>query len=176
MLNRQMRLIRKATIEDAAAIAAVQVRTWHAAYAGLLPQEHLDRRTVAMRTAQWNDRLGAGGEEAFVACDADGKVCAFASGRASSEPVDGYDGEICTLYVLPEAQGQGLGKELLRTVGAALRAKGLQAAWLRVLSDNAPARRFYEKLGAQVICETSEEIDGFAYREHFYGWRDLSKL
>ena len=80
------------------------------------------------------------------------------------------------LYVLPEAQGLGIGKELLRTVGAALRAKGLQAAWLRVLSDNAPARRFYEKLGAQVICETSEEIDGFAYREHFYGWRDLSKL
>jgi ribosomal protein S18 acetylase RimI-like enzyme len=168
--------IRAAVPEDAAAIAAVQVRTWHAAYAGLLPQDHLDRRTVAMRTAQWNDHLSAGDEEAFVACDAHGKICAFASGCASSEPVDGFDGEIHMLYVLPEAQGQGLGERLLRAVVAALRARGLQAAWLRVLSDNAPARRFYEKLGAQVICETSEEIDGFAYREHFYGWRDLSKL
>jgi ribosomal protein S18 acetylase RimI-like enzyme len=168
--------VRQALPEDAEAIAAVQVRTWHAAYAGLLPQEHLDRRTVALRTAQWNDRLGAGDEDVFVACDAHGKVCAFASGGASSEPVDGFDAEIGTLYVLPEAQGQGVGERLLRAVGAALRAKGLKAAWLRVLSDNAPARRFYEKLGAQVICETTEEIDGFPYREHFYGWRDLSKL
>lgn len=168
--------VRQALLEDAAAIAAVQVRTWHAAYADLLPQDHLDRRTVALRTAQWNDRLRAGEENVFVACDARGKIVAFATGGVSSEPVEGFDGEVGAIYVLPEAQGQGLGQRLLRAVSAALRAKGLKAAWLRVLSDNAPARRFYEKLGAQIICETTEEIDGFEYREHFYGWRDISKL
>jgi len=168
--------IRGATPDDAAAIAIVQVRTWHAAYAGLLPQEHLDRRTVELRTAQWSGRLQSGEEEVFVACDPRGTVVAFATGLASSEPVDGFDGEIGAIYVLPEAQGQGLGKRLLRAVGAALQAEGFQSAWLRVLSDNTPARRFYEKLGAEIVCETTEEIDGFAYREHFYGWRDLSKL
>ncbi len=169
-------VIRRASLEDAAAIAAVQVRTWHAAYAGLLPQEHLDRRTIALRTAQWNDRLHAGQEDVFVACDAHGTVVAFATSLASSEPVDGFDGEIGAIYVLPEAQRQGLGERLLRAAGTALQAKGFQSAWLRVLSDNTQARRFYEKLGAQVICQTTEEIDGFAYREHLYGWRDLSKL
>ncbi len=168
--------IRKATSNDAPAIATVQVRTWHVAYAGLLPQEHLDRRTVALRTAQWNDRLRSGEEAIFVACDPRGTVVAFATGLASSEPVEGFDGEIGAIYVLPEAQGQGLGKRLLRAASAALRAKGFQSAWLRVLSDNTPARRFYEKLGAEIVCETTEEIDGFLYREHFYGWRDLTKL
>ena len=165
--------IRKAALEDVDAIADVQVRTWNAAYARMLPQEHLDRRTVELRTLQWNDRLRADDQCVFVACDPHGKVVAFASGGASSEPVDGFDGEIVTIYVLPEAQGQGLGKRLLRAVSTALRAKGFQSAWLRVLSDNTPARRFYEKLGAEIICETTEEIDGFLYREHFYGFRDL---
>jgi ribosomal protein S18 acetylase RimI-like enzyme len=169
-------MVRRASLEDAAAIAAVHVRTWQSAYKGLLPQDHLDRRTVALRTAQWNDRLQAGEEDVFVGCDPDGKVRAFATGLASSEPVDGFDGEIGAIYVLPESQGQGVGERLLRAVGMALQAKGFQSAWLRVLSDNAPARRFYEKFGAEIICETTEEIDGFAYREHFYGWRDLSKL
>ncbi len=168
--------IREAAPEDAAAIAAVQVRTWYAAYAGMLPQDHLDRRTIELRTAQWNDRFQAGDHEVFVACSDNGSVVAFASGGASTEPVDGFDGEIGTIYVLPEAQGQGLGKRLLRAVVTALRAKGFQSAWLRVLSDNTPARRFYEKLGAEIVCETAEEIDGFLYREHFYGWRDLTKL
>ena len=154
----------------------MQVRTWHAAYKGLLPQEHLDRRTVELRTAQWNDRLQAGEEHVFVGCDRHGSVVAFVTGLASSEPVEGFDGEIGALYVLPEAQGQGLGKQLLSAVSKALRATGFQSAWLRVLSDNAPARRFYENLGAEIICETTEEIDGFSYREHFYGWRDLAKL
>jgi ribosomal protein S18 acetylase RimI-like enzyme len=169
-------MVRRASLEDAAGIAAVQVRTWHAAYAGLLPQEHLGQRTVAKRTAQWNERLGSGNEDVFVACDPRGMIVAFATGLASSEPVEGFDGEIGAIYVLPVAQGQGLGKRLLSAVGMALRAKGFQSAWLRVLSDNTPARRFYEKLGAEIICETTEGIDGFLYREHFYGWRDLSKL
>jgi ribosomal protein S18 acetylase RimI-like enzyme len=170
------RKVREARIEDAAAIASVQVRTWHAAYAGLLPQEHLERRTVELRTAQWTDRLIEGSQLVFVAHEADGTIVGFASGGRSSEPVEGYDGEITTLYVLPEAQGRGTGAQLLHAMSGALQAKGLQSAWVRVLSDNAPARRFYEKLGAEIICETTEDLDGFIYREHFYGWRDLSKL
>lgn len=78
--------VRAATLDDAAAIAGVQVRTWHAAYAGMLPQEHLDGRTVELRTAQWNQRLRAGEEDVFVACDPRGSVVGFATGLASSEP------------------------------------------------------------------------------------------
>lgn len=168
--------VRRALPGDAAAIAAVHVRTWHAAYAGLLPQEHLDRRTVELRTAQWTDRLNEGAQIVFVVHAADGAILGFSSGGVSSEPVEGYDGEITTLYVLPEAQGRGAGTQLLRAMSAALLTEGFRSAWVRVLSDNAPARRFYEKLGAHEICETSEDIDGFRYREHLYGWRDLTTL
>jgi ribosomal protein S18 acetylase RimI-like enzyme len=168
--------IRAATPDDAAACAAVQVRSWQATYAGILPQEHIDRRTVEFRTAQWTERLRAGEEDIFVACEPDGAIVGFTSGGRSVEAVEGFDAEIGTIYLLPEAQGKGIGKQLLRALSAALQEKGFKAAWVRVLSDNAPARRFYEKCGAEVVCETEEDIDGFIYREHFYGWRDLAKL
>lgn len=168
--------IREATPADAAAIAAVQVRSWEATYADMLPQEHIDRRTVGLRTAQWTERLRDGADDIFVACDPSGTIAGFTSGGHSGEPVEGFDAEIGTLYLLPEAQRRGIGKQLLRALSAALQKKGFKAAWVRVLSDNAPARRFYENCGAEVVCETEEEIDGFIYREHFYGWRDLAKL
>jgi len=169
-------MVRPAWPEDAAAIAVVQVRSWRDAYAGLLPQEHIERRTVEMRTAQWSERLREGGQVVLVAHEPDGSVVGFTSGGASSEPVNGYDGEITTLYVLPESQGRGAGTQLLRAMSVALRTKGFRSAWVRVLSENAAARRFYKKLGAEIVCETTEEIDGFLYREHFYGWRDLATL
>ncbi len=168
--------IREATPGDAAACAAVQVRSWQATYAGILPQEHIDRRTVELRAAQWTERLREGDDDIFVACDPSGAIVGFTSGGRSGEPVEGYDAEIGTLYLLPEAQRRGIGKQLLRALSAALQTKGFRAAWVRVLSDNVPARRFYEKCGAEVVCETEEDIDGFIYREHFYGWRDLAKL
>ncbi len=168
--------IREATREDAAACAAVHVRSWQAAYAGMLPQEHIDRRSVALRTSQWTERLRAGEDDIFVACEPDGTIVGFASGGRSGEPVEGFDAEVSTLYLLPKAQRRGIGKQLLRALSVALQAKGFKTAWVRVLSDNVPARRFYERCGAEVVCETEEEIDGFIYREHFYGWRDLAKL
>ncbi len=168
--------IREATPNDATGIAEVHVRSWQTTYAGILPQEHIDRRTVAVRTSKWNEILRVGEQYIFVACDPAGTIVGFASGGASSEPVDGFDAEIGTIYILPGAQGRGIGKRLLGAISEALRAEGFQAVWVRVLSDNRSAREFYEKCGAEVVCETEEEIDGFVYREHFYGWRDLAKL
>jgi len=168
--------VRRALPEDAAVLAAVHVRSWQETYAGMLPQEHIDRRTVALRTAQWTERLRESDDDIFVACDRSGTIVGFTSGGRSREPVEGFDAEIGTLYLLPEAQGRGVGKQLLRALSAKLQARGFKAAWVRVLSDNVPARRFYERCGAEAVCETEEEIDGFVYREHFYGWRNLAKL
>ena len=53
------------------------------------------------------------------------------------------------LYVLPEAQGRGLGSELL---GVAKRASDRLQLW--TFQRNAPARRFYEARGFALVEET----------------------
>lgn len=167
--------IRAATLADISAIAGVHVRCWHETYAGLVPQEHIARRTVAYRAAQWNEAMRDRDQVVFVACEAGGDIVGFASGGPSSEPVEGFDAELASLYVLSAAHRRGAGKQLVRAVGVELKSRGFRSVWVRVLTEN-PAVEFYKKAGAEFICDVEEDIDGCAYREQFYGWRDVAAM
>ena len=50
-------MIRRATAEDAEAIAGVQVRAWRHAYADIVDPELLAEHTVASRTERWREIL-----------------------------------------------------------------------------------------------------------------------
>jgi len=51
------RSVRRAVAGDAQAIAKVQVKGWHAAYRGLVPDAFLDTFTIKARTARWIELL-----------------------------------------------------------------------------------------------------------------------
>lgn len=75
----------------------------------------------------------------------DATVCGF----GLAEPATGY---VFALFVLPEAEGYGLGGQLLPTLEDALRAAGHNRAWLLTSPGyDLRARRFYEKRGWQAI-------------------------
>ncbi|HET9394246.1 MAG TPA: GNAT family N-acetyltransferase [Candidatus Rubrimentiphilum sp.] len=167
--------VRAATLADIPAMAEVHVRCWHETYAGLIPNEHLGRRTVAYRTAQWNEALRDRDQVVFVACESSGDIVGFASGGPSSEPVEGFDAELGALYVLAAAHHRGAGRQLVHAIGGELKSRGFHAAWVRVLTEN-PAVEFYKKTGAEFICDVEEDIDGCMYREQFYGWRDVAAM
>ncbi len=57
------------------------------------------------------------------------------------------------LYVLPEAQNQGIGSQIMRDVLDEARKKKVPVR-LHVLKVNGPARTFYEKHGFRVVDET----------------------
>ena len=64
--------------------------------------------------------------------------------------------ELVRIYLLPEAQGQGLGTRLTREVQERARAAGLPLR-LRVLKVN-PARRLYRRLGFEIAGETESHL------------------
>jgi hypothetical protein len=53
--------IRPARLEDVPEIAVVHVRSWQAAYQGLLPQAYLDGLDPGQRIGQWERALSAAG-------------------------------------------------------------------------------------------------------------------
>jgi hypothetical protein len=53
--------IRTARMQDVPEIAAVHVRSWQAAYRGLLPQAYLDGLDPGQRTGQWEQVLSGAG-------------------------------------------------------------------------------------------------------------------
>jgi ribosomal protein S18 acetylase RimI-like enzyme len=136
-------MVRPATVEDADAIARVQVETWRAAYAHALPAETLARVDVAQRAELWRGWLG--GESATFVGESDGVVRGFVGvGRSREEP---GIGELYTIYVVPEAWGTGLGDALIERGERELRDRGFAEAVLSVLADNPRAERFYERHG-----------------------------
>ncbi|WP_137992340.1 GNAT family N-acetyltransferase [Streptomyces vilmorinianum] len=170
--------IREALPADAAAIAAVHVRSWQAAYRDLLPGPYLDGLDVEERTAVWAARLGAPERPAvLVAQEPGGRVTGFCCFRAW--PSDGdldpaTTGEIAALYALPEVWGTGVGRGLLAASVEALAAAGFREAALWVLADNDRGRRFYEAAGwradGTVVQDTTagRTLDELRYRRRLF--------
>ena len=142
--------VRRATSEDAAALAVVHVR-WQAAYRGLMPQDYLDSLDLARREAGWQRWLGETRSSAAVLAweDGSGAVAGFVN-VASSRDHDADPrrvGEVSAIYLLPEHWGRGAGRQLLEAGVAHLADIGCTEATLWVLESNRRARRFYEAGG-----------------------------
>ena len=104
---------------------------------------------------------------AFVA-EHQGEVVAYGScnnQRTGPIYVRGFTGEVSELYVLRKAQRQGAGSLLMAAMARALLERGHRGFALWVLEQNAPARRFYERLGGTLIGERHSGPDEVAY-----GW------
>ncbi len=52
-------VVRQASAADVLAVAEFQTECWREAYAGLVPQDYLDRVGVGERAALWNTRISA---------------------------------------------------------------------------------------------------------------------
>jgi ribosomal protein S18 acetylase RimI-like enzyme len=123
-------VIRRATREDAEAIAQVHLATWQFAYAELLAPEEIASVTLADRVAVWQGVLDEGG--AVWVAQVDGRLAGLAS-------IDGS--QLTALYVDPIAQGAGVGTALLEE------AQRAGACSLEVLASNGHARTFYAARG-----------------------------
>ncbi len=175
--------LRPARHGDAAAIARVHVETWRAAYAGIVPDDYLVAMTEAKQALQWNRTIRAAtAPEAVLAAESTdvpgGRIVGFGScGPARGQPGGGPgggpgDGEVFTLYVAPDWQGQGIGRMLLEELFGRLHGGGLNHAIVWVLGAN-PARFFYEARGGRRIAERKQHFAGVDLEEAGYAWPDL---
>jgi ribosomal protein S18 acetylase RimI-like enzyme len=140
--------LRRATPADAAALAAVEVASWRAAYRGMMPDAFLDALSEAEKTAHWRENLlkhGQLGRKRVVVALVDERIIGFV--RVGAEHEDSEAGLVYLLYVLPEYWRRGVGRRLISAALDELRDLGLSYAMLWVLRDNQRARRFYEMQG-----------------------------
>jgi ribosomal protein S18 acetylase RimI-like enzyme len=154
--------LRRATPEDAGALAAVEIRSWRAAYRGLMPDAYLDGLSEVEKAESWHQNFlkhGPSGRKRVWVALSDGGISGFV--RVGPVMDEGEVGLIYLLYVLPEQWGHGMGAALIQAGMQELRDLGMREAVLWVLRDNLRARRFYEQLGWTPDGRTvSEEYGG----------------
>jgi ribosomal protein S18 acetylase RimI-like enzyme len=153
--------IRPATAEDAGQLARVHVRSWQAAYQGLMPQEYLDGLDPADRVERWQNILAAVAEAQQSGGPFRGAVVAIAGRPGSDEAICGFalfgptrdqdedarrTGEISAIYLMPENWSTGVGRMVMAEAVSQL-AGAYDQATLWVLDSNDRARRFYARNG-----------------------------
>ena len=143
-------MIRQSELRDAPAIAAMHVRTWQSAYAGVVDDEYLANLSLEARTARWRTTLADPElrSRVYVAVNDEDVIIghvSFGPGRDADHSRDGA-WEIYSIYVDPAYQGNQYGSQLLR---AALRVipQTVSRVTLWVLTDNIAARKFYVAQG-----------------------------
>jgi L-amino acid N-acyltransferase YncA len=166
--------IRKAKIEDAAAIAHVHVESWKTTYAGIVSDAFLNSLNKEERAQRWQEQMLAGKPTIFVAEDETG-IFGFAAGGEARDKLDGYDAELYTIYLLHERQKQGVGRTLCITLASALQIDGFKSMLVWVLEQN-PSVSFYERLGAVQIARKVINIGGVDLQDLALGWPSLDRL
>jgi L-amino acid N-acyltransferase YncA len=153
--------VRRATAEDAAAIASI--------YAPYVRASVVSFETEAPGPAEMSGRMAALGDlyPWLVACDEDGAVRGYAYGCAfRTRPAYRFTVET-TVYVAEGAHGRGIGTLLYRVLLALLEAQGFTQAIGAITVPNAASIRLHESLGF-VRAGTYEKV-GFKLGE----WRSV---
>jgi putative acetyltransferase len=125
--------VRRASPDDAGAIARIWHRGWADGHAGHVPDALYRHRTEETYPPRVRERLGT----TWVA-EVDGVVAGF---------VVVVGDEVEQVYVDATARGSGVAASLLACAEELVATAGHDRAWLAVVAGNARARRFYERSG-----------------------------
>jgi ribosomal protein S18 acetylase RimI-like enzyme len=162
---------------DAEAVARLHARSWRENYRGSFLDSFLDGDLVGERLRVWRERLERPPENQLVLLAVEdgelrGFVCVY--GAHDSE----WGSFVDNLHVAGAAKRSGIGASLMRQAGAWL-AQGYPelGIYLLVLEANHPARRFYERLGAENAgVRTMETHGGAVVRSCRYVWPCARRL
>ncbi len=134
--------IRHMKQDDVFAISYVYEASWKYAYKGIIPEDYLKSIT----SGKWVSSLNAKDRNTLVLIENNQIIGTSSYGRSRFEKFKDM-GEIISIYLLPQYIRKGYRKLLLNAVIDSLTALHYQKAFLWVLEENYPARRFYEKFG-----------------------------
>ena len=185
--------IRPATPYDAQAIARIRVQGWRFAYQGLISQDYLDSLSVAKDTKRMRGYLSQfpqnsppsrsapvqssdGEKRSFMLAVRDDAVLGFCHFSAAPNNADrpgratpGGEmvGRLHSLYIDPDALGQGIGHALMSHALSTFAVWECERAHLWVLEGNSRAVSFYERQGWQLTGDTKVDCSfGVCLVEH----------
>ncbi|HEX3515046.1 MAG TPA: GNAT family N-acetyltransferase [Trebonia sp.] len=150
--------VRAARAADAEGLARVQVVSWRAAFAGLVPDAVISELTSESAAGQfaerWRDAISApptSKHRVHVAVEKPGDpdILGFAAaGPASDEDLwAGTDGELYELHVVPSAAGAGHDQRLLNAVADTFAEDGFSTGYTWALSGDEARIGFLEAAG-----------------------------
>ncbi len=142
-------------------IARLAHAIWPAVYQGILMPEQIANMLEKIYSPENLQQEMRDGHRFWIARQ-NGEAVGFVSGYRENERLIW----VRKIYVLPDRQGQGTGRALIKTVINAFRpAKELR---LLVNPHNLPAQRFYTRLGFTKIAEVPVRMGDWNFDDYLY--------
>jgi hypothetical protein len=148
------RLLRVATVDDAAFISRTVMSSWQDAYRNFLSWSFLaslDQNSHHDRQA-WVSRIREPGSMTWIISNSRDDVGVLRIVTDVSS-IPGTDSQLTTLYLLLQSRGHGLCSEALAFARAEASRRARPILGVCVLEGNRRGQRFYEQRGAQRIGE-----------------------
>ena len=160
-------IIRKAEEKDLPEAVDNNIKGWQTAYAGIIDDEYLkklpDQREIRLEKMKETYKTNG-----FLVAELFGKIvghCRFVFDNSFSPDVEEADCEIMALYVKPDLKYFGIGTKLFNGVLNELKKQGKKKMVLWCLDDNEPSKKFYAKMGGEIIGKKDIEVGGKSYKE-----------
>ena len=151
--------------DDRRSVSHIYEESWKYAYRGIVPQSYLDN----LSEGSWVKALDSPDWSSLVLIDEEGQLAGTSSFCRSRFPTYPDDGEIISIYLLPQAMGRGWGAALLKRAMEELAKRGFDRVFLWVLEENTHARAFYARMGFENSgTYMDSEIGGKLLRELRY--------
>jgi len=149
-------VIRRATLDDAPALALLGTATFTETFGHLYPPEDLRLFLAESHSVEAWTRTLADTQRAVWLADTDASSIGFLLVGACKLPIDNREssaGEIQQLYVLARHHNLRLGSRLMDLGLEWLEAQGRSPTYVGVWSENYGAQRFYGRYGFEKVGE-----------------------
>lgn len=144
--------IKQATINDVPIIQQIAYETWPKTYGAILSEAQINYMLQLMYNKNELEHQIQNGYKYLLANNENQMI-----GFAAFNEISLHTFKLQKLYVLPEAQGTGLGKFLLNHIIQEIKSNGAVSLILNVNRHN-NALSFYTKMGFQIIREEDNDI------------------
>ena len=163
--------IRRATPQDAAALADLGTATFVETFGHLYSPEDLQAFLDESHTPQAYAKVLANPDCGLWIAERDGRAIGYVQAGPCGLPHEDVrpgDGELKRLYLRADAQNGGTGRALMDAAMAWLLRDGPRQLWLSVWSENLGAQRFYARYGFGFAGEYEFIVGAQRDREFMY--------
>lgn len=137
--------IRKALPEELPIVRDIAHKTWPDTFAGILSSPQIDYMLELMYNLKTLESQLLEKGQVFLLAEEEGEFLGFAAYELNYS--EGEKSKLHKIYVLPSAQGKGLGKKLIQEVSDQAKSNDQKSLLLNVNKFNKPAIDFYAYLG-----------------------------
>lgn len=157
--------IRNIEEKDIPSVVDIKISGWQVAYKGIIEDNILNsmNREKIIEKLKNNYK-----ENGFIVAELNNEIvgfCSYIDNNKFTPDITYIDCELSALYVKPNLKYNGIGTKLFQFVTNEFKNKNKTKMILWCLKDNEPSKKFYTKMGGEIIKERIIEIGQKSYYE-----------